>query len=70
MTQELETALPPSVRGGGGGAGEGGVEDVVHSDPLALEGGGHLRDLIVFGNTTETKTMGQAARAANNLTSF
>ena len=70
MTQELETALPPPIIGGEGGAGEGGVEDVVHSDPLPLEGGGHLRDLIMFGNAAETKTMGQAARATNNLTSF
>ena len=65
-----DPALPPPIGGGGAGAGEGGVEDVVNVDPLALEGGGHLGILIVIVNTTESETMGQAARAANNLTSF
>ena len=67
--QELQTSLPPPIRGGGGGAGgEGGVEHVVHVDPLALEGGRHLGPMIVIVNTAETQVMGQAARAADNLT--
>ena len=67
-TQELQSPLPPPVRGGGGGGGEGGVEDVVHVDPLALEGGHHLCSLMVSVNTAETQPMGQTARAADNLT--
>ena len=68
--EQLQSSLPPPVGGGGGGGGEGGVEHVVHVDPLALEGGDHLRPMIVIVDTAETQAMAQAAGPADNLTCF